>query len=90
MKKKDAKGADEAFSRYMTLVGSVKPEVLAPLFRSLSKKEDIPYLEKWLSLSAIRRTFHFLRMHTSVVFRIAVDSQALSNSLRQSAKRRRR
>ena len=50
MKKKDAKGADEAFSRYVELVGSIKPEVLAPLFRSLSKKEDIPFLEKWLSL----------------------------------------
>lgn len=50
MKKKDAKGADEAFSRYMELAGNIKPEVLAPLFRSLSKKDDIPFLEKWLSL----------------------------------------
>lgn len=54
MKRRDAVETDIAFSDYLKTVDGIKPDVLAPLFRSLSKKEDILYLDKWLSLLSSR------------------------------------
>ena len=41
MKRRDAVETDNAFSEYLKAVDGIKPDVLAPLFRSLSKKEDV-------------------------------------------------
>lgn len=54
MKKKDAAATDSAFSEYLKVVDGIKPDVVAPLFRSLSKKEDIQYLEQWISILSSR------------------------------------
>ena len=54
MKRRDAVETDNAFSEYLKAVDGIKPDVLAPLFRSLSKKEDVLYLDKWLSLLSSR------------------------------------
>lgn len=48
MKRRDAVETDNAFSEYLKTVDGIKPDVLAPLFRSLSKKEDILY---WIKAS---------------------------------------
>ena len=50
MKQKDTAAVDKGLDNYIEQCGTIKPDILAILFNSLSSSADEKYLTKWIDL----------------------------------------